>query len=291
MPAHVEIDFQLLRRPADIGVARASVFLGLTTNAAAAKPPLSHVLDDKVQYRFIPDDVPPEASAHFMEEFTYWIIGNALRELVDAFSAFLIECRPVLHIMATKQIAEDGLSKLKATIENKNICQQYEEIQELVGLDPLYAEMFETFRQARNCLAHRRGVVAQRDVNTDNQYFKLRWCFMGIYLQDLESGIEQLIDHDAINVGVKVGKGGGTVVSRLTWKEKKFSIGSQIKLNQHNLAQICFGVHLATCHVVTKLHEFALAHGIPDAELENVAEATAELPQIVDVLDNLDRGD
>ena len=43
-PIPVQINFMSMRQPADIGVRRASVFLGLATNAAAAEPPLSQLM-------------------------------------------------------------------------------------------------------------------------------------------------------------------------------------------------------------------------------------------------------
>lgn len=289
-PVPVQIDFRLVREPVDIGIRRASVFLGLATNVATADPPLSHVLDDRVQYRFVPNEVPPATSAHFKEEFTYWVVGNTLRELVETFSAFLVRCRTTLHIMETKKINRPELAKLAAAIEEKNISQQYDEIREIAGLDPVYAEMFETFRQARNCLAHRRGVVARRDVNTDDEHLKLRWCFMGGFIRNAD-GTEQPIDNDTIGEGILVASEGSTVVARLTWKEKKFAIGSQIKLTRHDLGEICLGVHIAASHTIGKMHEYALAHGIPDANMEQVASAAAETPPTAEVPQSLDRDD
>jgi hypothetical protein len=40
----ITIDLKQLRKPADNGVARASVFLGLASNATNIEPPISHVL-------------------------------------------------------------------------------------------------------------------------------------------------------------------------------------------------------------------------------------------------------
>jgi hypothetical protein len=217
-------------------------------------------------------------------------MGNALNELVVAFSIFLTGCRPWLRIMETKQLNKNELEQLRATIEKKSIRQQYEEIRELIGLDPVYAEMFETFRKARNCLAHRRGVVTQRDVNTDDGHFKLRWCFFGSFLRSPD-GTEQLIDNETIAKGVVAGPDGGEIVMHLTWKEKMFPVGTQIRLTRHDLGEICFGVHLATTHVINKMNEFARAHGIPDADLENSEQATAELPPAAEVPKDLDRED
>ena len=291
MTTGVKVDLKQLRRQADIGVVRASVFLGLTINATKTEPQLSHVLDDNVQIRFVPNDVPQTTSTHFIEEFTYWTIGNALREMVETFSAFLVQCRLVSHMFATGQTVEHELSSLKATIENKNVSQLYNDLGEIVGLDSLYAEMFESFRQARNCLAHRRGVVAKRDLNTDDNHFKLLWCFMAPHVRDLKNGHETLLDRDSVSEGIQVGESGGEVIVRMTWKEEKFPLGSQIKLSRHTLAEICFGVHLAACHVVGKLHEFALANGIPDADFENAEDAALEFPENPEVPENLDRED
>jgi hypothetical protein len=287
-PIHVKINFLKIREPADIGIRRSSIFLGLATNAAAAVPPLSHVLDDRVQYRFVPNEVSPETAAHFREEFNCWVIGNALRELIDAFSLFLIGCRPVLHLMETKNFDQEELMKVEASIEARNISQQYDEVKKLLGLDTSYLEMFETFRLARNCLAHRRGIVAaNRDVNTDHETFKLRWCFIGMFLQT--DGTEQLIDADNIGEGIHVEKG-GTIVARLAWKEKEFAVGSQIRLSRHDLAEICMGVQLAITHVMQKMREFGSAQGIPESDNES-ARAATEVPQRPSAAEGLERQD
>ena len=144
--------------------------------------------------------------------------------------------------------------------------------------------MFETFRQARNCLAHRRGIVAERDVNSDDENFKLRWCSMGAFLENSD-GKERLLDNDALKAGNATIDAGGLIAIRLHWKELRFSVGSQIKLSRHDLSEICFGVFLATNHVIRKIHEFALANGIPDRNLSDAAEAMADLPSIVETPD------
>jgi hypothetical protein len=178
--------------------------------------------------------------------------------------------------METKKLSRDELKQIASVIENKNISAQYQEMRELLDLDQSYAEMFETFRQARNCLAHRRGVVAKRDDNTGEELLKLSWCFIGTHIR-LPDGTEQLIDNDALNEGVTVEEG-GQLIARLTWKEKKFAVGSQIKLTRHDLGEVCLGVHLATIHVLQKMVEFARAHGIPDVDLQEAEKATTETP-------------
>lgn len=287
-PIELRIDFSSMRKPADVGINRAMIFLGLVTNAMAIRPPVSHVLDDKVQYRLVPNEVPVETSDRFCEEFSYWVIGNALRELVESFSAFLVRCRPFTTLMETKRLQPDELRVISARIEMLNVRRQYQQMQEIIGLDVAYGEMFESFRQARNCLAHRRGVVSERDLNGE-QYFRLRWCFLGLFLED-QDGTQRQIDNSTIGDGMETGPGGAKVIVRLTWRERQFARGDQIKLSRHDLSEICFGVHLATNHVIEKMHSFARVHGIPDANLDKAAEATSQSGSEA-IPENLDRDD
>jgi hypothetical protein len=110
---------------------------------------------------------------------------------------------------------------------------------------------------------------------------------MGTFLRH-QDGTEQMLDFHTLGEGVTTE--GGKIVIRHTWKEKTFPIGSQIKLTRHDLGEICFAFHLAASHVVTKMHEFALAQGIPDANLEETKDATSESPP-ESAPQNIDRED
>ena len=57
-----------------------------------------------------------------------------------------------------------------------------------------------------------------------------------------------------------------------------------------DLSEICLGAYIATSHVIVKMHEYAQAQGIPDAEVQKVDQATLESPDGKS-LENLDRED
>lgn len=280
----VRLNFDALRRVTDVAVARASVFLGLATNAVSAPQPPSHVLDDKVQYCFVPKEVTSGTLVHFREEFIYWILANALRDLVESFSGFLIHCRRLIFVIDLETIDEAEFARELAEYEKKSIRIQYELLKDIVGLDSTYMEMFETFRKARNCLAHRRGIVSEIDVNTDDSQLRLRWCFMATFLENPD-GTEQIVDNDTISLIAPTAVE-RRIVAHLTWKEREYRIGSQIRLSRHDLGEICFGLHFATEHVLAKLRDFALQKGIP---FENAAEGAARAA--TSPPDNLDRED
>ncbi|MES0122168.1 hypothetical protein NKL05_08550 [Mesorhizobium sp. C420B] len=259
---HVRIDFARLRRPADLGVRRASVFLALGSNAANHIPSLPHQLDDRMSYHLVPSEISDETRRQFNENFEAWIIGNALRDLVDAFTIFLKHCFPIQHMMATHSYIPTDLRALAAEVEMLSISAQYSRLRELIGLDQRYWEMFESFRKARNCLSHRMGLVSRKDVSPENNRLLIRWSFLGVFMRHPD-GTEQPIDHEAIEAGhVATGHEGAMIIMRLTWKERSFAVGTNIRLTRHELSEICFAVHMATDHVIAKLNEFSIAQGI-----------------------------
>ena len=250
-PINVKIDLPKLRAPVDVGLRRAAVFLGLTTNAVAADPPLSHVLNDSVHTKFVPDEVTPETAAQFREEFEYWVVGNVIRDLAESFSIFLTQCWPVIHLIDQKQIKLGEYVEVAAGFERKNLSDQYTIVGEVIDLNLEFAEMFESFRVARNSLAHRRGIVGKNDVNAADEHFRLVWHFMGMFLQR-KNGDELAIEQETIGKGIRTKKG-GKIVIRLTRKEKSFKLGTQIRLSRHDLNQMCQGVHFAAEHVIRQI--------------------------------------
>ena len=266
-PIAIEVNFDRLRSLANRGVRRASIFMGIGTNAVRMAPPISHVLDGRAQYRFVPDEVPDETRQHFGEEFQGWIISNGLRELIDTYSLFLTECFVVTELIENGPMTAAELHKKRARFEKLNISDEFSQMTKALDLNLEYLEMFETFRLARNCLSHRLGIITPpMDVNTDDGRFVLRWRFLATIAVE-QDGTETVLSGAALESVPIDFTNGATVKLAPTMREKKFAVGSPIKLDRHDLGEICWAVYVAAEHVLKQLHIFTQDHGL--AEVSN----------------------
>ncbi len=262
---HFKIDFTKLKGVAELGVKRASVFMGLGTNAAMVSPPISHILSDNVQFHFVPSDPSDETKRHYLEEFESWTIGNCLRDLADNFSMFLTEAFFIYHVLQTMTYSEHEDLKAKRAFEKLNVSAQYKRLALDLGLDPGLGEMFETFRLARNCLSHRMGSVTAEDAPDGK--LRIRWCMIAASIVS-EDGQSVLMDNDTIGTEKSFGAQNASIRLGMHWKERAFPVGAVIRLSRHDLSEMCMGVTLVTEHVVQKLVEYTRAKGVPVSVLQ-----------------------
>ncbi|WP_027057047.1 hypothetical protein [Mesorhizobium loti] len=262
-----KIDFTKLKAVAELGVMRASVFMGLGTNAAMVSPPISHVLSDNVQFHFVPSDPSDETKRHYVDEFESWTIGNCLRDLADNFSMFLTEAFFIHRILQTMTYSEIEDLKAKRKFEKLNVGAQYKVLAPDLQLDPDLGEMFETFRLARNCLSHRMGNVTSEDAPSGE--LRIRWCLIGVSVVG-DDGQNLLMDNATMGTDQSFVARGGAVRIGMHWKERAFPVGTAIRLSRHELSEMCMGVTLVAEHVVQKLVDYTKAKGVPVNVLEPI---------------------
>ncbi|MCF6127338.1 hypothetical protein EN904_16300 [Mesorhizobium sp. M7A.F.Ca.CA.001.07.2.1] len=266
----LNIDFNKLKAVAEVGVRRASVFMGVGTNAIAVDPPISHILSDNVQFHFVPPDPSDEMKRHYLEEFESWTIGNCLRDLADSFSMFLTEAFFIHLLLQTMTYSESEDLKAKRKFEKLNVGAQYSWLALDLQLRPDLGEMFETFRLARNCLSHRMGNVTLEDAPSGE--LRIRWCLFGASVVG-EDGQSVLMDNATIGTDQSFVARGGPIMLGMHWKERAFPVGTAIRLSRHDLSEMCMGVTLVAEHVVQKLIEYTRAKGVPVNVLDPIDRA------------------
>lgn len=260
----IKLDFQRMRRIADIALTRSSLFIAFSANATIANPPIGFDLQDPIQYRFgNPEKLDQIAQRQARDEFNKWVIGNALRDLVDAYSLYLANCIPACHIMSTGQFDDEHIQQLFQKAEGWNLLRQYNEISKYLDLDPQFADMFSTLLTARNCLSHNFGVVRTKDINSEDNKFSLRWVYLAPFIAKPDG---PAIEVSVSNIGTDatyVEKGGVVQIKRAL-HERIFVVGESLSLSRHELGEICMGFNIAIEHVNTKLFESARAKGITE---------------------------
>ncbi|NWF74711.1 MAG: hypothetical protein HXY51_16970 [Nitrospirae bacterium] len=85
----INVDLDDIQEIALKGVRRAAVFMGLGLNAAFNKDFKDYRLSQITKVDLVPPDANDAQIENFKKEFSYWIIGNGLRELIENFHVFL----------------------------------------------------------------------------------------------------------------------------------------------------------------------------------------------------------
>lgn len=236
-PTEVSFDLGATVERMRVSIRRASVFIGISSNIRAADPPISHVLDasHRVRVQLVQQDVTTETLSHFHEEFEYWVIGNGLRDIADAFS-FYVSSLYVWYVFITDQSARSNIDRINKIFSKKGLRDQIVELCQTADIPNEYTEIFESWRRARNCLSHRNGVVGPEDCEINEQNIKIVWNFLNIYA-DYGGEFHAAIDLES-SEGFRVER--DTVISAVYERKSKiFPLGGQLRLSRRDLLEIC----------------------------------------------------
>jgi hypothetical protein len=258
----VTFNFDHIREIAHKGVRRAAVFLGLGLNAAYDKEFTDYRLSKITQIDIVPPDADDNTIAAFKKEFSFWIIGNGLRELVETFSIFLDRLHEACLVFKTskgsytqKQLREEctkfhyfGLSEKLATIKQE------------FALAPDNPDHLISINKARNCLTHRRGKVGVQDVGADNK-LHLNWKGMDVFVKT-PGGEEIPLIPGGLNKPIHL-QDGGDVMLRIVQRSQTFSLGEGIILTPVDLSEMCQVFAEETNHLCKGGMDYAQRLGIP----------------------------
>ncbi len=237
----VVIDFDKVAEVGLKGVRRAAVFMGLGLNAAHDPAFKSYQLSSiqnvqtKMHMELIPSNVNDDTLAHFKTEFGVWTIANGLREVTERYAVFLDGIHQVCQLIAcSKQKLEPAApEKRDSTFRRKGIEYKLQKLDTRFGVKPQYPDYLISINKARNCLTHRLGKVGSEDCN-QGQALEVKWTGMDFQIE-LESG-KILSANEAFDVMLPEP---GTAQLKFVERNKSFPIGTFIRFEMHDLAEIC----------------------------------------------------
>lgn len=251
------LDFDRLRERNSIWIRRASIFMGIGANAARVNPPLSHVLDDRMQYHFTKQEVTEDEARHYVEEFETWVVASGLRELIEGHSTFLDNAYGPSVLINRGVMTRGDLAKLVVAFEGENVFKKRAAICAELGIDDQFAAMCSSLNKARNCLAHRNGVVGQRDVNTDDGCLEITWRFLGVRLG--EGGPSLDLNRDPREVRVEQET---TIQVGPQVRTSRFALRTQLRLTRHDLSEICLGFSVAADNIIAAMQQLSATKGV-----------------------------
>jgi hypothetical protein len=250
------VDWNQLRELGNRGIRRASVFMGIGTNAARQVPRVSHVLEGS-PFVVVPSAVSEEVQSQFSDTFEQWVVSNGLREIVETLSSFLIEAFKGAYILNAGSSA-DALEFQKAVskFDRVGVEKQLARISEMLALDGRFLPMFGSLNIARNCLSHRRGIIGREDEQAPGAGFVLTWRTRSLRREDGTDLTLAIKDGQAPRV-----EAGERLIFEEVERTRHLTIGQEIHLTQHELSEICLGSTIAIGCVVDGLINLVRSKG------------------------------
>jgi hypothetical protein len=179
------------------------------------------------------------------EAWKQWIVKNGFRDISELVSSVMEEAHAILSFYALldKQLAGEQLLSEELAKRDKDIAKFHrsslsDKLDWLLG-QPSFsvsAEKQEEVRSitaARNCIAHRGGVVGPKDV-TENGKLVVKWLAVDLALKngDVEVPFE---------IPKRVEKG-DVLVSRVVRRTKEFSVGDRVIFDEKEFSEIAFTI-------------------------------------------------
>lgn len=238
--AHIDFDqiLEIIRR----GVRRADVFLGVGLNASAQDPPISHILAQDSQWpriRLVKQELNDQEKKHVAEEFGKWVRANGLRELLETFSVFLHRLYgTVFLIKRHQQQLDKKFNKCRPEkFERMSIGAQIERMSEIMNVSDISIKVIRSLNKARNCYAHRNGVVGELDFDDCSSQLNVVWIIFQPQVKEPDGNVVS-----GETIFRKTFAQGGSLQLRVAEQSRAFSAGSELILEKNEMKEICFSV-------------------------------------------------
>ena len=193
---------------------------------------------EKMEYVF--DAIRRTDSRALYAEFQRWAAVVVLRDLIESFSVFLME----VYGDAVRANPDATYSVTVDQFERKGIEDQLGILSNKFAIDEAWITRLVGYNRARNCLAHRQGIVGSRDA-TDDRELVVRWL---VSKTELTSGlvtpfVEAIGPMNSLIRAQHIH--GGAVRLEVQDEEKRISVGSILHFLPTDILEICQTFHMA----------------------------------------------
>jgi hypothetical protein len=272
-PVQVNIDCVALRKIAEIGVRRAALFLGLGLNGVnqpGFKDYELHKLPQGENLGSIAPDIiargaPDHAIERFKAEFSTWVTGCGLREMLEHYGLMLDHMHKYCLLVAQVRHFIDVLGdpeKLQFKFARRlGVPDKHEALKNRFQIESEFASDIDALWSARNALTHGLGIVRAEDAAADGTLV-LRWLAFEINARGEETGsvvpLRKLFGMVTTEpMGIYLG-----AVKR----ERSYTVGDKIALAPQDLYEIClFMSSQAIPKTVTTFVRFLKDQGVDGA--------------------------
>ncbi len=242
-------------------VRRVSAFLAIGVHSANDPRIKEYKFPMEVPIQILPDGLDNKAIEHLKTEFQKWVILSGLRDLIETFAIYLDRVHRVglLITVNTGNMKPEEAKSFERAFERKGIEDKLKTLKNRFGIETPKGKYLVSINKARNCLAHRRGIVAPLDTDPSG-VLRVIWWAIDLFAETAE-GQEISLMPPLPRGGVRLDEG-GQVKMRFVDREREFHLGEVLELTTRDLAEICFLVTLAAREVISAVVSFAKSHGV-----------------------------
>lgn len=187
---------------------------------------------EKMEYVF--DAIRRTDSRALHSEFQRWAAMVVLRDLIESFSVFLVE----VYANAIQENPGAAYSVTVDQFERRGIEDQLGILLNNFAIGEAWVTRLVGYNRARNCLAHRQGIVGPRDA-TNGRELVVRWLVSKTELTDgpVTSFVEAAGPMNSLIRAQHIH--GGAVLLEVQDKEKRISVGSILHFLPTDILEIC----------------------------------------------------
>ncbi|MBO9655175.1 MAG: hypothetical protein J7562_12655 [Agrobacterium tumefaciens] len=187
---------------------------------------------DKKEYHF--ENIRTAKNHELHINFQSWAAISVLRDLIENFSIFLME----VYKVALETHPTGSFSCTLTQFERRGIEDQLIVLEKDFAVSPAWIERLTGYNRARNCLAHRAGVVGTNDA-TDGSNLVVRWLVAEANLQESVSAPVQEVEGPMASlIQTQHIEGRFARVSILD-RERRVAVGKTLYFNPNEIFEIC----------------------------------------------------
>ena len=279
---HVNIDCQAIAKIAQVGVRRAALFLGLGLNGVnqpGFRDYELHKLPRGEDSAGVPPDIiargaPDHAIERFKAEFSVWVTGCGLREMLEHYGLMLDHIHRYCLVVAQARQFMDVLGDPEKLhfefVRRLGVPDKHDRLRKKFQIEPEFASHIDAFYSARNSLSHGLGIVRPEDAAPDGALL-LRWL-----------AIEMNAHGEETNSVIPLGKLFGKVLPESVSirvnsvkRELSYKVGDRIALTAQDLYEICYFMSVrAIPRTLTAFVKFLNDQGVEGASRDGETSAS-----------------
>jgi hypothetical protein len=246
---------------AQTAILRTSVFLGLGVNAARNPDFNNYSLNRDSAIHIAPDNVDASTLASYKQEFERWVVASGFRELIETFAVFVDSIHDLCSAMAvyTGRQSPDKSAAVARRFRSKGIKEKLDILRKDYGFTVDTSECLCTINQARNCMAHRRGIVGPKDCFSRDA-IEVRWYRIEFYCDEPDGKVRVL--ETPVREPVLLPEG-ASLKLRYVQVSREFALGTIIQFEPRELQEICSFASLLVGGFRDALIQYAVRIGVP----------------------------
>lgn len=207
------------------------------------------------------DNVDASTLASYKQEFERWVVASGFRELIETFAVFVDSIHDLCSGMAvyTGRQSPDKSAAVARRFRSKGIKEKLDILREDYGFTVDTSECLCPINQARNCMAHRRGIVGPKDCYSQDA-IQVKWYRIEFYCDEPDGKVS--VVETPVREPVLLPEG-ASLKLRYVQVSREFALGTIIQFEPRELQEICSFASLLVGGFRDALIQYAVRIGVP----------------------------